>query len=208
MKLTSKAITAGQPIPDRCAFCVIDPDTHVTLGRNLSPDLAWTDVPEGTGSFAIVLHDSDVPTKPDDVNQEGREVPSDLPRADFYHWALANLPGDSRGLEEGEFSEGVTARGKDTHVGPRGAIQGKNDYTGWFAGDADMAGDYIGYDGPCPPWNDSIIHHYHVTVYALSVEAVSMPEGFTGSELRAAIEPHVLAKASITGTFTLNPRLR
>ena len=28
---------------------------------------------------------------------------------------------------------------------------GISDCTAWFAGDKDMAGDYHGYDGPCPP---------------------------------------------------------
>ena len=36
-----------------------------------------------------------------------------------------------------------------------------------------MSGDYFGYDGPCPPWNDSIVHHYVFTVYALDVDAVA-----------------------------------
>ena len=39
----------------------------------------------------------------------------------------------------------------------------------WFASDKDMAGDYHGYDGPCPPWNDEIPHRYVFTVYALDV---------------------------------------
>ena len=54
---------------------------------------------------------------------------------------------------------------------PRGARQGINDYTGWFAGDKDMAGNYFGYDGPCPPWNDEIPHRYVFTLYALDVAA-------------------------------------
>ena len=33
----------------------------------------------------------------------------------------------------------------------------------------DMRGDYHGYDGPCPPWNDGILHHYVFTLYALDV---------------------------------------
>ena len=33
-----------------------------------------------------------------------------------------------------------------------------NDYTGWFAGNADMGGDYYGYDGPYPPFNDLRTH--------------------------------------------------
>jgi phosphatidylethanolamine-binding protein (PEBP) family uncharacterized protein len=40
---------------------------------------------------------------------------------------------------------------------------------GWFAGDNDMRGDYYGYDGPCPPWNDEIVHRYVFTLFALDV---------------------------------------
>ena len=85
--------------------------------------------------------------------------------------------------------------------------QGINDYTGWFADDHDMNGDYFGYDGPCPPWNDSIVHHYAFTLYALDVERVAVDGKFTGPDVLKAIDGHALAKATITGTYTLNPRL-
>ena len=59
-----------------------------------------------------------------------------------------------------------------------GTRQGINDYTGWFAGDKDMAGNYFGYDGPCPPWNDEILHHYVFTVYALDVPRLDIAGDF------------------------------
>ena len=80
-------------------------------------------------------------------------------------------------------------------------------YTGWFANDADMKGDYFGYDGPCPPWNDSIAHRYVFTVYALDIDRVPVEGKFTGTDVRRAIEGHVLAQASYTGTYALNPKL-
>ena len=70
-----------------------------------------------------------------------------------------------------------------------------------------MEGTYHGYDGPCPPWNDSLIHHYVFTVYATDLERCPVDGGFGGPDVLAAIEGHVLAKASLTGTYTLNPRL-
>ena len=82
-----------------------------------------------------------------------------------------------------------------------------NDYTNWFARDHDMAGDYYGYDGPCPPWNDSIVHHYVFTVYALDVEPLPLMGRFHGADALKVIESHALDRASITGTYTLNPRL-
>lgn len=140
------------------------------------------------------------------MNQEGREVPVDLPRTDFYHWLLVDLPATLRSLEEGAVASGVVPRGKEADATPVGRA-GVNDYTGWFSGDTDMEGEYFGYDGPCPPWNDSIIHRYTFTVYALDVESVDLPAGFTGSDVIAAVEGHTLEQVSLTGTYTLNPRL-
>lgn len=208
MKLTSSDIVDGIPIPDHLAFCIPDPASHATFGRNRSPALAWDEVPDGTMSLALICVDPDAPSVGDDVNQEGREVPADLPRADFYHWALINLPADARALDQGEFSDGVTTRGKDAAAGPRGTRQGINDYTGWFQGDADMEGTYLGYDGPCPPWNDAIPHRYVFTLFALDQAEVPVGTDFTGPDVLAAIDGHVVAQASLTGTYTLNPRLR
>jgi Raf kinase inhibitor-like YbhB/YbcL family protein len=205
MKLSSSSISDGQPIAQEFAFCNPDPESHVTLGPNRSPQLSWDGAPEGTRSFAVICYDPDVPSKPDDVNQEGRTVPDDLPRIDFYHWVLVDIPAGATAIEEGTDSSEVTASGKEQTPGPHGSRRGINNYTDWFAGDADMGGDYYGYDGPCPPWNDSIPHHYIFTVYALDIERCPVEGRFGGPEALAAIEGHVLAQASITGTYSLNP---
>lgn len=205
MKLTSSAFGDNQPIPGGCAFCVADPEKHVAMGTNRNPGLVWSEVPPETKSLVLVCHDPDVPSKPDDVNQEGRTVPSDLPRIDFYHWVLVDIPAEAVSIEEGEFSDGVTARGKEGPAGPRRTRQGLNDYSQWFAGDPDMEGKYFGYDGPCPPWNDSIVHHYHFTLYALDVKRCPVGDEFTGAQVLEAITGHVLAQARTTGTYSLNP---
>lgn len=208
MELSTMSFTADGPIPGEFAFGVPDEVAHVGFGANRNPHLAWSTVPPETRSLALICHDPDVPTKPDDVNQEGREVPSDLPRTDFFHWVLVDLPADLTEIAAGSFADGVVAHGKQATDGPHGCRQGLNDYTGWFAGDPDMEGHYHGYDGPCPPWNDSLIHHYTFTIYALDVPRCDVAGDFTGNEVRAAIAGHVLAKGSIVGTYTLNPRLR
>ncbi len=205
MKLTSNSVADGQKIPGDFAFCLPDPVHHVCLGGNLNPHLAWRDVPAGTRSFVLICHDPDVPSRGDDVNREGRSVPASLPRVEFFHWTLVDLPADLREIKAGEFSKEVTPRGKPGPGAPLGARQGVNDYTGWFDGDNDMRGDYFGYDGPCPPWNDEIVHHYVFTLYALDIDRLPLDGKFTGMQARAAMHGHILAQASLTGLYSLNP---
>lgn len=205
MKLTSTSFAEGQKIPGEFAFCIPDSAHHVCLGKNLNPQLAWSEVPEGTQSFALICHDPDVPSRGDDVNQEGRTVPASLPRVDFFHWVLINLPASLREIRAGEFSTEVVPRGKPGPQTLHGAQHGINDYTNWFAGDNDMRGDYYGYDGPCPPWNDEIPHRYVFTLYALDVPSLPLTGKITGAQARDALQGHVLAEAALTGTYTLNP---
>lgn len=208
MQLRSESFKQGEAIPSEFAFGAIDPTTHIALSANRNPHLAWSDVPPGTGSLVLICHDPDVPSQPDDVNHEGREVSKDLPRVDFFHWVLVDLPASTREIAAGEYSDGVTARGK---TGPditgKAGRHGLNDYTVWFASDNDMGGDYFGYDGPCPPWNDALVHRYIFTLYALDISKLDVDGKFTGQQVRDAMRGHILAEASIMGTYTLNPKL-
>ncbi|HEX7647359.1 MAG TPA: YbhB/YbcL family Raf kinase inhibitor-like protein, partial [Noviherbaspirillum sp.] len=148
MKLWSDSFKDGEAIPGEFAFCVMDPASHVAMSSNRNPHLAWSDVPAGTKSLALICHDYDVPSRGDDVNQEGRTVPADLPRVDFFHWVLVDLPANMTSIAVGQYSDGITPRGKSGPQidGGRPGRHGINDYTGWFAGDKDMSGDYFGYD--------------------------------------------------------------
>jgi Raf kinase inhibitor-like YbhB/YbcL family protein len=208
MQLTTTAFADQAVIPGEFAFAVIDPATHVRLSANRNPDFAWSGLPAGTQSLALVCHDPDVPSRGDDVNQEGRVVPASLPRVDFFHWVLINLPPTTAGIARGAHSDGVTARGKPGPRAPREGRHGINDYTGWFAGDKEMGGDYHGYDGPCPPWNDMLPHRYVFTLYALDVPRLAVSDWFNGAEAREAMDGHVLAQASVTGRYSLNPAVR
>jgi phosphatidylethanolamine-binding protein (PEBP) family uncharacterized protein len=208
MILMSDSFIDRGAIPGRCAFAVPDPKAHLRLSDNRNPHLAWKDLPAGTKSLVLVCHDGDVPSKADDVNQEGRQIPAALPRVDFYHWLLVDLKPDAGPIREGEFSSGVTAGGKNGPAGPRGTRQGINDYTDWFAGDKDMAGDYFGYDGPCPPWNDTIVHRYVFTLYALGAETCPVAGNFRGADLLQAIQGQVLGSAKLTGNYSLNPAVK
>jgi Raf kinase inhibitor-like YbhB/YbcL family protein len=207
MQLTSTSWPDGGRIPARHAAGRRDPKTTVAFSDNVSPQLAWSGVPPGTQSLALICHDPDVPSRGDDVNQPGREVPAELPRVDFFHWVLVDLPPTLTDLAEGEFSHGFTTRGKAGPQAAHGARQGINDYTGWFANDDERSGKYHGYDGPFPPFNDARLHHYVFTLYALDVPRLAVEGSFTGQQARQAMQGHVLAEARHVGSYTLNPRL-
>jgi len=208
MRLTSKSFKEGSHIPGEFAFAVADSKEHVALSKNRNPHLAWSDVPAGAKSFALICCDPDVPSRGDDVNKEGKVIPASLPRVNFYHWLLWDIPAAMREIAAGSQSDGVTPRGKKGPEAPGGMRHGINYYTGWFAGDPEMEGDYFGYDGPCPPWNDSIMHHYYFTLYALDVERLDVRLEPTAERVQAAMKGHVLADARVMGTYSLNPKVK
>ncbi|MFT5150153.1 MAG: Raf kinase inhibitor-like YbhB/YbcL family protein [Planctomycetota bacterium] len=207
MILSTTSFATGGRIPADFAFAKHDPDTHATFAGNRNPQLAWTDVPEGVKSFALICVDPCAPTVGDDVNREGHSVSIDLPRADFYHWLMVDIPADVREIEEGSCSDGVTTGGKQDPGGPAGNRQGSQDYTSWFASDPDMKGTYLGYDGPAPPWNDEMEHRYHFRLYALDVERLDVGDAFTSGEMLKAMENHIISMAWIEGGYTQNPDL-
>src|SRR5690554_112378 len=207
MKVKFDGITEGQPVPEKFAFGVYSDEDHMSFGPNRNPEVSWENLPEGTRSLAVIMYDSDVPSVADDVNQEGRTVSKDIPRVDFYHWLLIDIPPSTICIPEGEDSDGVSPKGKQPGPGPIG-IRGVNNFTQFLAGNPDMAGTYGGYDGPCPPWNDELVHHYHFELYALDVESLGLQGEFDGEAVRKAMEGHILASDRVTGTYTLNPALR
>lgn len=217
MKLWSDSFTEGGLMPPECAFASIDPDSqrHVRPSANRNPHLAWDDVPTGTESLVLLCRDVDAPSARSEVNKEGKLVAEDLARVDFYHWALVDIPVALRSIGEGMFSELVTPHGKAGPLVPftikngteHQLRQGVNDYTGWFADDPDMAGEYYGYDGPCPPWNDLRVHAYVFCLYALDVPHCALEGRFTGPEARLAIRGHILDEAQIFGVYSLNPEV-
>ncbi|HKU40428.1 MAG TPA: YbhB/YbcL family Raf kinase inhibitor-like protein [Polyangiales bacterium] len=206
MQLSSKSLADGKPIPAQNAMGIPGADGPKP-GPNKSPQLAWSGAPAGTRSFAITAIDLDAPTKPDDVNKPDRTVPYDLPRAEFVHWVLTDIPATLTELPEGKDSDGVTAKGKP--LGATGyGVRGVNDYTGWFAGDAAMGGTYAGYDGPWPPFNDERVHRYVFTVYALSAEKLGLEGKFGYADFKRAAQGKILAQASLTATYAIYPKAR
>lgn len=207
MKLTSLSFVDQGMIPELYAFGKIDPARHIALSDNINPQLSWDEVPPSTQSFVLICHDPDVPSRGETVNQEGITVPADLPRVDFFHWVLVDIAATCREILEGEYAMGVEPRGKGGPVSINDTRQGVNNYTDWFAQDNDMRGDYFGYDGPCPPWNDEIVHRYVFTLYALDIPKLPVQGSFTGPQVLEAMAGHVLDQATLTGIYTLNPAL-
>lgn len=208
MKLWSPAWANGEPIPAVYAAGRLLQEGGVGFGDNRSPPLRWGPVPEGTRSLVLLCHDFDVPADQADVNRADRELPPDLARVEFFHWALVDIPPHLTDFEAGQWSQGFTARGKPGPEAGGGMRHAVNDYTGWFAGDSAMAGQYFGYDGPFPPFNDSLVHHYVFALFALGVARLPLEGVFTGAQAREAMAGQVLGAATWSGTYTLNRRLR
>ena len=204
LTVTVCGVANGKAIPADNTFCVPAAQGHVTLGPNKSPKISWSGGPPKTQSYAIVVVDTDVPSVATDVNKEGKTIPSKLKRVKFYHWVLVDIPASTTSLDAGTDSDGVTAGGKLPGPGKVG-VRGLNDYTDWFASDDKMKGNYAGYDGPCPPWNDTRRHHYRFMVYALDVPSLGLSGTFRAADVQKAMKQHVVAKGQVVGVYALNP---
>lgn len=152
MLLTSSAFTDHGAIPDR----------YTCEGREVSPPLAWTGLPENTRSLALIVDDPDAPDPA-------------APKLTWVHWVLYNLPPASPGLPEGVAQAAL----------PAGTREGLNDWK------------RTGYGGPCPPIGR---HRYVHTLYALDVELPDLGRPTKGEVLQA-LQGHVLASASLVGTY-------
>ncbi|MDO5644816.1 MAG: YbhB/YbcL family Raf kinase inhibitor-like protein [Dermabacter sp.] len=91
MLLASTAIEDGEEIP----LAYAEPAAG---GSNVSPALAWSEVPDGTESFAITVYDPDAPTG-----------------SGFWHWVALDIPASVTSLADGEAL-------------PDGAREWENDY--------------------------------------------------------------------------------
>ncbi len=109
MRLTGPAFGHNQPIPEK----------YTCDGADIIPPLAFGGVPTGTKSLALIMDDPDAPS------------------GTWDHWIVFDMPGDAKGVAEGEEPKG---------------IRGKN-----------SSGD-LKYGGPCPPNGQ---HRYVFKLYAL-----------------------------------------
>jgi Raf kinase inhibitor-like YbhB/YbcL family protein len=215
MRLWSDSFRDGGLLPATCAFAALDGSRRVRPSANCNPHLAWDEVPAGTESLALFCFDVDAPRDMRCANQVASRLTLDIARRDFFHWSMIDLPTGRGALGAGQYASGITPRGKPASGLPQPAIngnmgavrQGLNDCGEWFAHDTAMAGDYYGYDGPNPPWNDDRIHHYIFRLYALDLAQLPVGPSFTGAEARAAIHGHILDEAQLIAAYSLNPEL-
>ena len=135
LTVESDSITGGERVPDAHSFGVPDGSGKAAAeGGNRSPHLRWSGAPEGTQSFAVIVYDPDVPADAADVNQEVKNLPEDMERADFAHWILVDIPADVTELPEGAGSDGIVVGGKPPGATDHG-VTGVNSYTDFLAGD-------------------------------------------------------------------------
>lgn len=94
IEITSTAFKQGERIPKR----------HTGEGDDLSPPLAWSNLPKGAKELALICDDPDAPTP-----------------EPWMHWVIYKLPPTLQGLPEGVPRDAKLSE-------PAGALQGKNSW--------------------------------------------------------------------------------
>jgi Raf kinase inhibitor-like YbhB/YbcL family protein len=198
-------IKAGGMLANKFAFCVPAAQGHTAHGGNINPSISWSKGPAGTKSYAIIVYDTQSPAEHREMmNKEGITMTADVKRHNFYHWVLADIPPSVTSIKEGADSSAWVAHGSPATPSAAG-LKGLNDYTKVMAANDAMKGNYYGYNGPCPPWNDDVVHEYHFTVYALSVNSLGLPKDFDGPAAQDAMKGKILAQGELLGMYTQNP---
>ena len=205
LKVHVDTIKNGDMLANKFAFCMPAAKGHTTGGPNINPSISWSKGPRGTKSYAIILFDPKSPAEHREMmNKDGVTMGADIARHNFYHWVLVDIPKDVTSIKEGADSNGRVLHGKPATPSAAG-VKGLNDYTKVTAANDAMKGQYYGYDGPCPPWNDDLVHDYHFTVYALSVSSLNLPKDFDAAAAQDAMKGKILAQGEAIGNYTQNP---
>jgi hypothetical protein len=130
---------------------------------------------------------------------------SSTKRKVYFHMALVDVPADVSELAEGAESDARVIHGKQAAA--KTGVHAANSFTQAFATNEAMKGTYYGYDGPCPPWNDDVVHHYHFAVYALNVPSLDLHGDFSGEAAIGAMRGKVLAQGERVATYSTNPAI-
>lgn len=196
-------LTQAGYLPVSTAFCM--PKNSAAKPQDKSPELSWSDGPAGTKSYVVIMVDPDVVKNLSLMNKPGVTIPAAAPRMNIYHWVFADIPATVTQLPAGADGDGFIPGGKPvgrTSIG----LRGTNDY--WYLFNHNpkmpktMAGPYGGYDGPCPPANDALVHNYKFQVYALDVATIGLSGKFFAPAALQAMTGHVLAEGEASAKFT------
>ena len=147
-------------------------------GGNVSPALVWSNVPAGTKSLALQIHDPDAPTG-----------------GGFWHWTVYNIPATTTALPQGA--------GNSPSTLPVPAWGGATDFL-----DTGATGVNGNYGGPCPPVGDKPHRYnftlYALAVDDVQ-QAGGIPKTGTASlfsfVLNKGLGANMLGKASFTATY-------
>lgn len=199
MAVTFDRSGRGGTLPTENASCVAA-NGKAAPGRNRSPALSWSKSPAGTRSYALVMTDPDVPADFSLLNREESEIARDLPRMEFTHWILADIPASATRLAEGADGDGISRGGLPLERTEHGR-RGQNGFAAFL-----KDGPHGGYMGACPPWNDLRIHRYRVTVYALDTDRLTLPDAFTRADFLAAANGHIVSSGAAELTYTINAK--
>jgi len=99
LKISTSAFPDGGTIPLKytCAATTPPPGGAMHISLGVSPALTWTNVPPGTVSFVLILHDADAHIR--------------KAQEDIAHWVVFNIPGDATSLPEGVPPDAPLANG-------------------------------------------------------------------------------------------------
>ncbi len=114
LKITVPAFSDGGTIPLKytCAAATPPPSGPLHISLGVSPLIQWSDVPKGTASFVLILHDADA-----HIGKTFVDIP---------HWVVFNIPGDATELPEGIPPDSSLANGttQGDNMMRRAAFQG------------------------------------------------------------------------------------
>jgi Raf kinase inhibitor-like YbhB/YbcL family protein len=204
IKVQVDALKSGHQISTKYGFCMADGKGNATAAPDRSPRIAWSKGPVGTKSYAVMLYDTDSPAEHREwMNQQGQTLTAAVKRKVFIHMVVVDVPSNVLQLVEGAESDARVVHGKQAPA--KIGVHGANSFTQATAANDALKGTYYGYDGPCPPWNDTNAHHYHFAVYALSVTSLGLHGDFGGEAALAAMQGKVLAQGELIGLYSTTP---
>ncbi|WP_245881117.1 YbhB/YbcL family Raf kinase inhibitor-like protein [Thalassospira marina] len=144
-------------------------------GENISPTLEWSDVPDGTQSFALMVHDPAAPTG-----------------SGWWHWVVIDIPASMRSLPQNAGAVASTATMANDSKGTVGSMGAMRQLKTDFG--------QPGYGGPCPPLGDAP-HPYNFTLFALDVPKIDVDDTASAALVGYMVHGHTIASTTLTGLY-------